>query len=54
VRDADQIVVLQGGRFNELMKINGSFAQLIDQGQFVADAVESAGIPDAPETTPRD
>jgi glucan exporter ATP-binding protein len=42
VRDADQILVLEDGRlaeqgkFDELIRMKGLFAQLYDQGQFVA------------------
>ena len=49
VRDADQILVLKDGRlveqgkFDELIRSNGLFAELNDQGQFVADAVPAAG-----------
>ena len=49
VRDADQILVLKDGRlveqgkFEELIRSGGLFAELNDQGQFVADAVEAAG-----------
>jgi ABC-type multidrug transport system fused ATPase/permease subunit len=48
VRDADQILVMKGGelveqgKFDELVRRNGLFAELNNQGQFVADAVESA------------
>jgi ATP-binding cassette subfamily B protein len=51
VRDADQILVLkQGrlverGRFDELVRAGGLFAELNAQGQFVADAVELAPEP---------
>lgn len=44
VRDADQILVLKDGRlveqgrFDELIRLNGVFAELNKQGQFVADA----------------
>jgi glucan exporter ATP-binding protein len=44
VRDADQILVIKDGRvveqgkFDELMSLNGVFAELNNQGQFVADA----------------
>ena len=44
VRDADQILVLKDGRlieqgrFDELVRLNGVFAELNNQGQFVADA----------------
>jgi glucan exporter ATP-binding protein len=47
VRDADQILVMKNGelveqgKFDELVKKNGLFAELNNQGQFVADAVES-------------
>ena len=46
VRDADQILVLKNGRliergrFDELIRRGGLFAELNSQGQFVADAVE--------------
>jgi len=46
VRDADQILVMKNGRlveqgrFDELMRRNGLFAELNNQGQFLADAVE--------------
>ena len=49
VRDADQILVLKDGRlveqgkFDELIRSNGVFAELNSQGQFVADAVPAAG-----------
>jgi ATP-binding cassette, subfamily B, beta-glucan exporter len=49
VRDADQILVLKDGRlveqgnFDELIRLNGLFAELNSQGQFVADAVPVAG-----------
>jgi ATP-binding cassette subfamily B protein len=44
VRDADQILVLKGGRlveqgnYQELMRLNGLFAELNQKGSFVADA----------------
>ena len=44
VRDADQILVLKGGRlveqgnYQELMRLNGLFAELNMKGSFVADA----------------
>jgi len=44
VRDADQILVLKDGRlveqgkFDDLIRANGVFAELNNQGQFVADA----------------
>jgi glucan exporter ATP-binding protein len=47
VRDADQILVMKGGelveqgKFDELVRKNGLFAELNNQGQFLADAVES-------------
>jgi ATP-binding cassette subfamily B protein len=50
VRDADQILVLKDGalveqgRFDELIRQGGLFAQLNDQGQFVADALEAADV----------
>jgi ATP-binding cassette subfamily B protein len=43
VREADQILVMEGGRlveqgtFDELMRLGGLFARLNDQGTFVAD-----------------
>jgi ATP-binding cassette subfamily B protein len=43
VREADQILVMQGGRlveqgtFDELLRMGGLFAELNDQGSFVAD-----------------
>lgn len=46
VRDADQILVLkegqivESGRYEELMGLNGLFAELNSQGKFIADAVE--------------
>ncbi len=46
VRDAHQILVLkegqivESGRYEELMDLNGLFAELNSQGKFVADAVE--------------
>jgi ATP-binding cassette subfamily B protein len=46
VRDADQILVLKDGRlveqgrYEELVRLNGVFAELDRQGQFVADADE--------------
>ena len=46
VRDADQILVMEGGKlveqgkFDELVRRNGLFAQLNNQGQFLADALE--------------
>ena len=49
VREADQILVLQGGKlveqgkFDDLMRQGGLFAELNNQGQFVADALEAAG-----------
>ena len=49
VRDADQILVMKGGRlveqgnYNELMRRNGLFAELNNQGSFKADADESNG-----------
>jgi len=47
VRDADQILVLKDGRlveqgrFEELVRLNGVFAELNNQGQFVADAEDN-------------
>jgi ATP-binding cassette subfamily B protein len=44
VREADQILVMKGGRlveqgrFDELLRLNGLFAELNSQGRFVADA----------------
>jgi ABC-type multidrug transport system fused ATPase/permease subunit len=49
VRDADQILVLKDGRlveqgkFDELIRSNGLFAELNSQGQFVEDTVPAAG-----------
>jgi glucan exporter ATP-binding protein len=49
VRDADQILVLKDGRlveqgkFDELIRLNGLFAELNNQGQFVADPVQVTG-----------
>ena len=46
VRDADQILVMQNGelveqgKFDELIQKSGLFAELNNQGQFVADAVD--------------
>jgi len=46
VRDADQILVLkegqivESGHYEELMALNGLFAELNSQGKFVADVVE--------------
>jgi ATP-binding cassette subfamily B protein len=46
VREADQILVLKDGRlveqgrFDELMRMGGLFAELNDQGTFVADDVD--------------
>ncbi len=48
VRDADQILVLKEGqivecgRYEELMGLNGLFAELNSQGKFVADAAEGS------------
>ncbi len=48
VRDADQILVLKDGqlveqgRFDELVRLGGLFAELNSQGQFVADAAPEA------------
>jgi ATP-binding cassette subfamily B protein len=48
VRDADQILVLKDGRlveqgkYDDLMRANGVFAELNSQGQFVADACDAA------------
>jgi ATP-binding cassette subfamily B protein len=45
VREADQILVMKGGRlveqgrFDELLRLNGLFAELNNQGSFMADAV---------------
>jgi ATP-binding cassette subfamily B protein len=47
VREADLILVLKDGelveqgRYEELVRSNGLFAELNRQGQFVADAVEA-------------
>ena len=49
VRDADQILVLKGGellergRYDELLRQNGLFAELASQGAFKADADPAAG-----------
>ena len=49
VRGADQILVLEDGRlveqgkFDELIRLNGLFAQMNHQGQFIADAVLAPG-----------
>jgi ATP-binding cassette subfamily B protein len=49
VRDADQILVMKGGRlveqgnYDELMRRNGLFAELNNQGSFKADAEDSDG-----------
>jgi ATP-binding cassette subfamily B protein len=48
VRDADRILVMQGGRlveqgkFDELLRLNGLFAELNNQGSFMADLVAPA------------
>jgi glucan exporter ATP-binding protein len=49
VRGADQILVLEDGRlvergkFDELVRLNGLFARMNHQGQFIADAVQAPG-----------
>jgi ATP-binding cassette subfamily B protein len=49
VRGADQILVLEDGRlveqgkFDELIRLNGLFARMNHQGQFIADAVPAPG-----------
>jgi len=57
VREADQILVMQGGRlveqgtFDELLRLGGLFAELNDQGTFMADdepEAQSAAGADAP------
>jgi ATP-binding cassette subfamily B protein len=52
VREADQILVMKDGRlveqgrFEELLRLNGLFAELNNQGSFVADAVSQiSGLP---------
>jgi ABC-type multidrug transport system fused ATPase/permease subunit len=57
VRKADVILVLKDGElveqgcYDELAKLGGLFAELDDQGKFVADAVESDATADV-ETAP--
>lgn len=49
VREADHILLLKDGsrfeqgRFDELMRFGGLFAEFNSQGQFVADAVDTGG-----------
>ena len=57
VRNADTILVLKDGelveqgRYDELVRLGGLFAELDAQGRFVPDADENAEPSPAPEPT---